>query len=380
YVLKTRVDTPHNGRITSLVATVCGDVPLVVTTGEDGRWKTWCLRSADNAGKYYALATVLYDKYFWACRSACEYRGMAARGAAFSEDASVLAVAFDNVVTLWDPLRTVMNSVLPHPVSTEPIRHLGFVAGTHYLVVATDTHLHVWNLLTCSVWWSYRMNVRLLAVDTTSAEFTVAGSLNGTHGDHLVVFDPASPTPRLVLPYRSRAIAYAQQPGSQLSQIIVLNTQNELHTLSTKAIAQTSVADTETDSRPLAASDTTGLFSSIFGKTEKPEAGTAMLEDGPAVTTGDDDELWTLPAHVMPGVHLMYSHFVASLLRPVAPKATEGEEVKQISRAVSQTQSDVMDLDVAQDAQEPMIDEEHAARDAHVLDMLSDLFRSQLRA
>jgi len=50
-----------------------------------------------------AVAVNLDKKLSWSCTSVGFYRQKPAGDVAFSEDGSVLAVAFKDVITLWDP-------------------------------------------------------------------------------------------------------------------------------------------------------------------------------------------------------------------------------------------------------------------------------------
>ena len=53
-------------------------------------------------------------------------------------------------------------------------RRLLFVPNSAYLILVTSSYLHVWNLLTCSVWWSYKADVVQLAVDPDGTRFVAA--------------------------------------------------------------------------------------------------------------------------------------------------------------------------------------------------------------
>jgi len=47
-----------------------------------------------------------------------------------------------------------------------------FVPGTPFLVAYTQYTLYIWNLLTMSVWWSYRLSILSLAVESLALSLT----------------------------------------------------------------------------------------------------------------------------------------------------------------------------------------------------------------
>ena len=99
--------------------------------------------------------------------------------AAFSSDGSILAVASQDTVSLWNPDSNAMISTLAAPAGSEGSKlcRLTFVADTPYLAAYTqgsNASLIVWNLLTESVWWSYALTVSAMAVDPESSCIAVA--------------------------------------------------------------------------------------------------------------------------------------------------------------------------------------------------------------
>ena len=99
--------------------------------------------------------------------------------AAFSSDGSLLAVAAQDLVTLWEPYSNSMITSLASPQSNQgcPLCKLLFVPNTPYLVgytTGSSASLIVWNLLTESIWWSYSLTVTAMAVDPESSSVAVA--------------------------------------------------------------------------------------------------------------------------------------------------------------------------------------------------------------
>ncbi len=69
--------------------------------------------------------------------------------AAVSKDGSVLAVSFNNTITLWDASTYTLKRSLQCMPSNENVKHISFTNYEPFLVSTTDTFLYVWNLLTC---------------------------------------------------------------------------------------------------------------------------------------------------------------------------------------------------------------------------------------
>ena len=141
-------------------------------------------------------------------------------------------------------------------------------------------------------------------------------------GQYLLTFDPASPVPIRIQPCGARAIIYAPRPGTLVSPLVVLDARNELYvvSLSTEAVEAMQVDDSTAREPALAEKESSGLFSSVFGKTERSsmEQFTDTMAARPNAVAERED-FWTLPAHVMPNVNLVYTHFMASLLAPATP-------------------------------------------------------------
>lgn len=136
-------------------------------------------------------------RYSWTCTSVHRYRNALARSLQFSSDGSLLAVAFDEAITLWDPvkpvlLRTVMMSIpssMPH-MRMQHCQRLLFVPDTPFLLVVFPDFFFVWHALCAKVWYSFRCVVTAIAA--RSGMFAIG------LGGHLLLFDPRHPEPRFV--------------------------------------------------------------------------------------------------------------------------------------------------------------------------------------
>jgi WD40 repeat protein len=186
YELNTQVMNAHSEKITSLAYHPTLD--MCVTTAGDGKFKIWVVVEREEQqqqaqqGSATPLpappsdATRLADMC-WACRSVGFYRDLEATAAAFSPDGSVLAVAYQHIITLWNPYNNTLLSTLTYPPPYEKIRRLAFLSSGSDLVAYSDFNLYAWDLLTSAVRWSQHMSVSTLTVDPLSpTRFAVVAS------------------------------------------------------------------------------------------------------------------------------------------------------------------------------------------------------------
>lgn len=127
---------------------------MAITTSRDKNFKIWQLVMQPGVGKN----NVEVSEPAWACRSVGVYRDYVPHHAAFSEDGSILAVAYGQIVTLWDPYTNTFQGVLVHPPENRAVKRVEFLGGNSpFLVSLTQDHLYVWNLLTCKGMYKYHL-------------------------------------------------------------------------------------------------------------------------------------------------------------------------------------------------------------------------------
>ncbi|RUS25040.1 WD40-repeat-containing domain protein [Jimgerdemannia flammicorona] len=382
YTLNTRVDAPHAVPITSLafhpVPSGRNACPLAITTSKDKTFKIWHLVTQPGAGQNeYDVA--------WACRSIGVYRDYVPHHAAFSDDGSILAVAYGQIVTLWDPYTNTFQGVLVHPPEHRVVKRIEFLGGNStFLVSVTRDHLYVWNLLTCTVWWSYQIKVDHLAADRQSSHFIVANNFPDSSDCRFLVFDPRTPIPVLIhsVPDKCRALAYlprddlpsfsTDRSGASSvlghSNVIFLNQKWDLHVLGQAQTDEGSDRD-ETDARDKVslASITPApktYFSDIFG-TIRPKPSQEQLKAAAAAQQaavaaakdragkGEEEEkafdLLSAPSHVMPSVATVFEAFMEGLLGKVGEVKEDAgrmEEDRDDEKDDEEAKEDQMDVDV----------------------------------
>ncbi|KAF8391223.1 hypothetical protein HHK36_023525 [Tetracentron sinense] len=116
----------------------------------------------------------MLQKSGWRCHSVGSYKNKPMTAATFSADGSVLAVAAETVVTLWDPEKNVLVATIGETLS--PISTLSFVGKSEYLVSVSrgsKPQLSVWSMSKLSVFWSYKLHAEAVACTIDSSSFAV---------------------------------------------------------------------------------------------------------------------------------------------------------------------------------------------------------------
>ena len=136
--------------------------------------------------------------YNWTCLSVGFYRDFPVTAGAFSGDGSLLALAYSHIITLWTPMANSLKRTLVS-YNTEPITNIYFIGFSEYIVCTTANSLTVWNLLTCTIAWSYQASIVSLTADrvglSTSNRFAVIIRSTTNNKHYCLLFDVASPTP-----------------------------------------------------------------------------------------------------------------------------------------------------------------------------------------
>ncbi|OIV99785.1 hypothetical protein TanjilG_26123 [Lupinus angustifolius] len=138
----------------------------------------------------------------WICHAVGSYKNKAMRAAAFSADGSVLAVAADTVITLWDPDKNVLVAIVGE--TSTPIVSLNFAGKSEYLLSVSHgskPQLSVWNMSKLASSWSYRLQVEAVSCALDLSYFAILALLpeSSKHtfkGDGLILlFNVTDPVP-----------------------------------------------------------------------------------------------------------------------------------------------------------------------------------------
>uniref|UniRef100_A0A9J8D8J1 WD repeat domain 75 n=1 Tax=Cyprinus carpio carpio TaxID=630221 RepID=A0A9J8D8J1_CYPCA len=282
FVLNTTITAAHTDRIISMCFSSSEETTMLVTIAEDGQFKAWC-QGVD--------ADTKQDQNFWSCDFVGSYHNLKPTNCSFSADSSLLAVSFQEVITIWSPDTWELLTTLCQPPGVIRDLCFGRLSCSKYLISTTTRNLLCcWNLLTCA-----------FLMDSFSGLYTV------------FVFKPNEPRPlfthknvcsekihRAVFVPREEPLNNCDESSQWLnrSQLYFL-TQNML-------VIDDSVAVTP--------------FYLLLGKhrqqQQKLNTPSHQAADRPQQPQGSVTitELLHTPAHVLPPASVLCSMFVSSLL------------------------------------------------------------------
>ncbi|WCJ37640.1 Transducin/WD40 repeat-like superfamily protein [Euphorbia peplus] len=165
FTLSTIVYEPHRDAGISSVAfnpIRC----MAVSSSYGGDFKVWVC----NKGIEWKDLVLANSR--WTCHAVASYKKKPMTAAAFSHDGSVLAVAAETFITLWDAYKNVLLAVVGESIT--PIGTLSFLGKSEYLVSASwgsKPQLSVWNMSKLCSSWSYRLHVEAVASATDLLSF-----------------------------------------------------------------------------------------------------------------------------------------------------------------------------------------------------------------
>ncbi|XP_003962243.1 WD repeat-containing protein 75 isoform X1 [Takifugu rubripes] len=337
FVLNTTIVAPHDSQVTDLCFCRASDsqTTLLVSASKDGHFKAWQL----------AAQTEADGGPSWSCDFVGAYRGLVPECCCFSADGSLLAVSFQEVVTVWSPGSWELLTTLSQPPKS--IRNLCFgrLSCSKYLVgTAGHNLLCCWNLLTCSLEWSTSMEVTLLLADPHSDN--MAAFCWQDKCTDLFVFKPSEPRPlfshkavcsgkvsRAVFAPREEMLESCEESSQWLnrSQLCFLTQNMDLMTFTTETEEEKLMAS----SKQLVIDDSVAMtpFYLLLGKhrcqtlemrDKESSWGSAERTPLPKGSVAVKELLQT-PAHVLPPTSVLCAMFVESLLVSVTDSREEDE-------------------------------------------------------
>uniref|UniRef100_A0A671L3I2 WD repeat-containing protein 75-like n=1 Tax=Sinocyclocheilus anshuiensis TaxID=1608454 RepID=A0A671L3I2_9TELE len=313
FVLNTTITAAHTDRIISMCFSSSEETTMLVTTAEDGQFKAWC-QGAD--------ADTQQDQSFWSCDFVGSYHNLTPTNCSFSADSSLLAVSFQEVITIWSPDTWELLTTLCQPPGVVRWDMLFYHSGSVLFNVKS---------LSFTVEWSTSVEVSKLQPDPLS-ENVAAFSYQSKHTD-LFVFKPNEPRPlfthknvcsekihRAVFVPREELLNNCDESSQWLnrSQLYFLTQNMDLLTFSTATEEDRMLSS----SKRLVIDDSIAVtpFYLLLGKHRQqqqklntpshPAADKPQQPQGSVTIT----ELLHTPAHVLPAASVLCSMFVSSLL------------------------------------------------------------------
>ncbi|XP_071336815.1 WD repeat-containing protein 75 [Trachinotus anak] len=341
FVLNTTISAPHEARITAMCFCHATDsqTTMLVSTSKDGHFKAWQLA---------APAHTEDEGPSWLCDFVGAYHGLVPECCSFSADGSLLAVSFQEVVTLWSPSSWELLTTLSQPPGAIRDLCFGRLSCSKYLLGTTANNLLCcWNLLTCSLEWSTSMDISLLLADPLSEN--MAAFCCQAECTDLFVFKPSEPRPlfshkavcsgkvtRAVFAPREEMLESCEESSQWLncSQLYFLTQYMDLMTFTTKAEEDRLMAS----SKQLVIDDSVAMtpFYLLLGKhrqqqQENEDALSALPAERTPLPQGSVaiKELLQTPAHVLPSTSFLCSMFVQSLLISVTDSREETKHAEE---------------------------------------------------
>ncbi|KAM3396488.1 WD repeat-containing protein 75 [Capsicum galapagoense] len=140
---------------------------MAVTTSQGADFKVW-------VGSREMQQKDWMHHAGWTCHSVGSYKKKAMTAAAFSGDGSVLAVAAERVITLWDPEKNILVATVGD--SLEPISWLAFIGKSEYIVTTSqgsNAQVSVWSMSKLSISWSYRLKIEAVTCAMDDSSFAI---------------------------------------------------------------------------------------------------------------------------------------------------------------------------------------------------------------
>ncbi|PKY13521.1 WD40 repeat-like protein [Rhizophagus irregularis] len=267
YQQNCRVDFPHYEDILSLCFHngTTDDDPTFITTGLDTKFKVWELNKIDDNDSI--------ESVIWTCVFIGSYKKFIPRTAAVSKDGSVLAVSFNNTITLWDAFTYTLKRNLQCMPSSENVKHILFTNDEPFLVSATNNFLYVWNIHTCEVLYRHVLEVEMTALDPNSSDFVVAWNNRFLKECKLMIYNPKNHDPLQIhkvnhivksltyLPRRSDDLESSQ--SEQKSNILYITDKNDMYILGEPSSIKPKVSTRKLEQK------SHSYFSDIFGNNNK---------------------------------------------------------------------------------------------------------------
>nr|GMD34689.1 WD repeat-containing protein 75 [Ipomoea batatas]GME03454.1 WD repeat-containing protein 75 [Ipomoea batatas] len=144
---------------------------MAVSSSYGAEFKIWACNSDVQHGDQMNNAG-------WTCHAVGSYKKKPMTAAAFSADGSVLAVAAERVITLWDPDRNVLVATIGE--SFEPISCLSFIGKSEYLVSSSqgsNPQVSVWSMSKLSISWSCKIHAKAVSCAMDGSSFAILALL-----------------------------------------------------------------------------------------------------------------------------------------------------------------------------------------------------------
>ncbi|RMC18385.1 hypothetical protein DUI87_04271 [Hirundo rustica rustica] len=345
FVLNTTINTPHDNHITDMcfrdMDELGDDSLILVTTGRDCVFKVWVMVEDTDPEAQQSVS--------WSCDFVGSYHNYQATNCCFSEDGSLLAVSFEETVTVWDSLTWDLKCTFCHPPGNIRKICFGRLTCSKYLIGATDYgFLCCWNLLTCALEWSAHLNVVVLEPDPLSEHIAAVSWLSKESS--LFVFKPNEPRPIYIQRNlcKEKILLAAFVPRDEPE---IISSEKYLWLRKSQLFFLTDTQLAVEESLPVTP------FSLLLGKHRRQQAqedtdlGKPVVHNKQEQASPAVKELLHTPAHVLPSASFLCTIFINSLLISKENKSA-GEVADEVEMESEKAEDDSDEEDVTAMEQE----------------------------
>mmetsp|Transcript_18880 Transcript_18880/g.75853 ORF Transcript_18880/g.75853 Transcript_18880/m.75853 type:complete len:586 (-) Transcript_18880:991-2748(-) len=331
-----KAENPHGGAYTTSLV-FHPHLNVVATSSSEGSIDFWKLRNESD----------------WYCSRSIGYRGFRCSSLCFSKDGSLLASACGPVLALWtlneDGITDIDADprILCHSPTNEYITCVSFTGSTESpLVIALSSRsLHVWNVITGSVWWSARMKVRHFAVDPLGENFAVivnlATSSESTPQCAVAIFEVSKPIPKRVFHFKHDVLAMSFVPvetGDQ-SALVLLGKDLEFIVLGEREHVRQTRARTESgniadEEEELDQSEAAEMSDDEKSGEEDLDLNDVLSASRRALSA------FELPSHVLPSLTVTGPKYLMDMMRGIRHGDGDEDEAVPLGEGFQQSVSD----------------------------------------
>jgi NET1-associated nuclear protein 1 (U3 small nucleolar RNA-associated protein 17) len=382
WILNTRVDRPHGlNKVTSISFSPSDDIQLV-TTGEDRNVKTWRIRSTkDKKGNVEGMCgrsckPAACDRLLvsWTSRSSFGFRLETPRDSAWSPDGSLLAVALDASVALYDSISNALQSTIvcsecPKISSIHFIGHHGqyiAVLGGPNLVVCdivnrSGASLHLINDLHriehTTVRWHRRHDhpyVTLVPHPYQDTFATIHHSPSDTTNG-LMVYSISSSTPLLsqTLPFGIRNLVWYPPAPNRFARSRMFSLVGITHAFGVVLLGHDiSIADEASSTKLLQKGQAVpkrSLFEEMFGAPALTDvshnAVSSTIDTSLPWKSSETGSVFDTPAYLMPPMESLFDPLINGFLKLRLKENVDEEHQGGIQGVSDEMTAEPMDIE-----------------------------------
>ncbi len=210
YRLLAQVEHPHGQARINTLSVFAGAASLgeavCVTGSSDGNVKIWKASIHHSSKRDAADQSSQQDKerLSWTCFCSFSHKDSPVTACSFSADANLLAIAQENIISIWDPISVSLRATLAAPYSNS-INFLSFLeprssleygggSGQAYIVAGSNSTLCLFDLLSLRLRWCAQGKFNAFAVASSELEavfsesgdellYIAASAIHSTNGE-----------------------------------------------------------------------------------------------------------------------------------------------------------------------------------------------------